>query len=127
MKEQRSLLKSAGAMSLATLLSRILGLARDQVLSYYFGAGLVTDAFLAAFRIPNLLRDLFAEGALSSAFVPTFTAERMHRGDEAASRLASRIVSALVVILGALTIFILAFAPWILRVYVAGFSDEKLE
>jgi putative peptidoglycan lipid II flippase len=127
MKEPKSLLKSAGAMSLATLLSRILGLARDQVLSYYFGAGLVTDAFLAAFRIPNLLRDLFAEGALSSAFVPTFTAERVNRGDEAASRLASRIVSALLVILGALTLVILVFAPWILRVYVAGFSDEKLE
>jgi putative peptidoglycan lipid II flippase len=126
MKEQ-SLLKSAGAMSLATLASRVLGLARDQVQSYYFGAGLVTDAFVAAFRIPNLLRDLFAEGALSSAFVPTFTAERERRGDAAATLLASRIVTALLVVLGALTLLILAFAPWILRIYAAGFDAEKLD
>ena len=65
--------RAAGRVSLAVFLSRILGLVRDQVFAKLFGVGLYNDAWLVAFRIPNLLRDLFAEGALSSAFVPTFT------------------------------------------------------
>lgn len=64
--------KSTGIVSSATFLSRILGLVREQVFAYLFGAGFTTDAFIAAFRIPNLLRDLFAEGALSSAFISGF-------------------------------------------------------
>ena len=76
MNQPRSLLRTVRSISSATSVSRVLGLVRDQVQSYYFGAGSLTDAFVAAFRIPNLLRDLFAEGAMSSAFVPTFTAER---------------------------------------------------
>ena len=67
------LARSAGAAGAATLASRILGLARDQVLAALFGAGNDMDAFIVAFRIPNLVRDLFAEGAMSAAFVPTFT------------------------------------------------------
>ena len=107
-------------------MSRVLGLVREQVQSYYFGAGLVTDAFLAAFRIPNLLRDLFAEGALSSAFVPTFTGVKEREGPEAAWKLANRVFTVLTVILAVVTVAILAFAPWIMRVYAAGFSAEKL-
>jgi len=107
-------------------MSRVLGLMREQVQSYYFGAGLVTDAFLAAFRIPNLLRDLFAEGALSSAFVPTFTGVKEREGPEAAWKLANRVFTVLTVILAVVTVAILAFAPWIMRVYAAGFSAEKL-
>lgn len=127
MSEPRpSLLKSAGSISIATAMSRVLGLARDQVQSYYFGAGIVTDAFLAAFRIPNLLRDLFAEGALSSAFVPTFTAARTLEGDEAAWRLARRVLTVLIVILGAVTVAIALGAPWIMRVYAAGFAPDKM-
>ena len=67
------LARSAGVYGLATIASRVLGLARDQVLAFYFGAGDVNDAFRVANRIPNLVRDLFAEGAMSAAFVPTFT------------------------------------------------------
>ena len=67
------LARSAGVFGLATITSRILGLVRDQVLAYYFGAGDANDAFRVASRIPNLVRDLFAEGAMSAAFVPTFT------------------------------------------------------
>src|SRR5438874_2575252 len=79
--------RSAGLVSIATFLSRILGLVREQVLAAMFGAGFATDAFNVAFRIPNLLRDLFAEGALSAAFVPTLT-ERLHnRSKEDAFRL----------------------------------------
>lgn len=108
-------------------MSRVLGLARDQVQSYYFGAGFVTDAFLAAFRIPNLLRDLFAEGALSSAFVPTFTAVKEREGEEAAWRLANRLFTVLAVLLGVVTLAIFLLAPWIMRVYAAGFTPEKLQ
>ena len=108
------------------MISRVLGLVRLQVQSYYFGAGLVTDAFVAAFRIPNLLRDLFAEGALSAAFVPTFTAEREHHGHEAAFRLANRLMTLLTVILGALSVAIFLGAPWILKVFAPGFEDDKL-
>ncbi len=125
MSERKTLLRTAGSISLATLVSRVLGLARDQVQSYYFGAGALTDAFVAAFRIPNLLRDLFAEGALSSAFVPTFTAERERSGTEAAWRLANRVVSSLAVILGALTLLLAVFAPQIVPFYAPGFSPEK--
>jgi putative peptidoglycan lipid II flippase len=127
MSERVSLLRSAGSISLATAMSRVLGLMREQVQSYYFGAGFVTDAFLAAFRIPNLLRDLFAEGALSSAFVPTFTGIKEREGPEAAWRLANRLFTVLTVILAAVTLGIFLFAPWIMRVYAAGFTPEKLE
>jgi putative peptidoglycan lipid II flippase len=126
MSEHRSLLRSAGAISLATLVSRVLGLLRDQVQAYFFGAGLVADAFLAAFRIPNLLRDLFAEGALSSAFVPTFTAERERAGSESAFGLANRVMTALALVLGAIAALIVLFAPQILRVYVPGFTPAKM-
>ena len=66
------LLKNASVMSVAVLLSRLLGLVREQITSYLFGAGMHTDAYFVAFRIPNLFRDLFAEGALSSAFISVF-------------------------------------------------------
>jgi putative peptidoglycan lipid II flippase len=126
MSESRSLLRSAGAMSAATFVSRILGLAREQAQAYYFGAGFATDAFNAAFRIPNLLRDLFAEGAMSSAFVPTFTSVREKEGDDAAWRLASRTITVLAVILGVFTLLLLVGAPWILRVYTPGVAPDKL-
>ncbi|ANM28836.1 hypothetical protein ABI59_03275 [Acidobacteria bacterium Mor1] len=127
MSDSRQLLRRVSGISLATMMSRILGLLRDQVQSYFFGAGLVTDAYLAAFRIPNLLRDLFAEGALSSAFVPTFTREREHHGDEAAFRLARRLMTLMGVLLGLVTLAILLFARGILKLYVPGFSGEKLD
>lgn len=126
MSDRPSLLRSAGSISVATAMSRVLGLMREQVQSYYFGAGFVTDAFLAAFRIPNLLRDLFAEGALSSAFVPTFTAIKEREGPDTAWRLANRLFTVLFVILSAVTLGIFLFAPWIMRVYAAGFTPDKL-
>jgi len=123
---QRHFLRTVGSISSATAISRVLGLLRDQVQSYFFGAGPVTDAFTAAFRIPNLLRDLFAEGALSSAFVPTFTAAREHEGAEAAWRLLRRVITALLVVLGAVTVLIAVGAPAIVELYVSGFSGDKL-
>src|SRR5215210_7835611 len=81
-------LRAAGAMGAATFLSRIMGLVREQVFAILFGAGNATDAFNVAFRIPNLLRDLFAEGAMSASLVPTFTRARTEEGDRRAWRLA---------------------------------------
>src|SRR5260370_2488423 len=77
---QHRVLRAVGVIAAATLASRILGFARDMVVARAFGAGPVTDAFFVAFRIPNLLRRLLAEGALSPAFVPLFTASLTHHG-----------------------------------------------
>jgi len=94
------LARAAGLVSGLTLVSRLLGLVREQVFAALLGAGLYADAFQIAFRIPNLLRDLFAEGALSSAFVPTYTRTLAAGGREAAYRLASRVLTLLAVVLG---------------------------
>jgi putative peptidoglycan lipid II flippase len=102
--------------------SRILGLIRDQVLAFYFGAGDARDAFNVAFRIPNLVRDLFAEGAMSAAFVPTFTGELTTQGKARAWRLADSVVSALVLTTGALVILGIVFAEPLVRLYAEGFE-----
>src|SRR6476661_1960400 len=93
---------AAGLAGVATLTSRVLGLVRDQVLAALFGAGDAMDAFYVAFRIPNLVRDLFAEGAMSAAFVPTFTRQLTRRGPIDAWRLGNSVVNALLLITGAL-------------------------
>jgi putative peptidoglycan lipid II flippase len=90
-----SLLKSASTVSLFTLLSRITGLVRDQIMAASFGASALTDAFNVAFRIPNLLRRLFAEGAFSQAFVPILAATREQQGDEATHRLVDAVATLL--------------------------------
>jgi putative peptidoglycan lipid II flippase len=88
------LAKSAGVIGAATMTSRLLGLVRDQVLAFLFGAGDQMDAYNIAFRIPNLVRDLFAEGAMSAAFVPTFTRTLTNEGRVRAWRLGNMVVNA---------------------------------
>ena len=90
-----SMVRSAGVVSLAVLMSRVTGLLRESVMARLFGAGLVYDAFMLGFRIPNLTRDLFAEGALSSAFVPTFTEYLTTRSKEEAARLVNLVATAI--------------------------------
>jgi putative peptidoglycan lipid II flippase len=121
--------RSAGLAGLATLTSRVLGLVRDQVLASLFGAGNDMDAFVVAFRLPNLVRDLFAEGAMSAAFVPTFTRELTLRGKNDAWRLGSHVVTALVMLTGALVIAAIAFAPALATMYAGEFASVpgKLE
>src|ERR1700685_1061233 len=85
--------KAAGIIGLAVMCSRLLGLAREQIFAALFGGGAAMDAFTAAFRIPSLLRDLFAEGALSTAFVTTFSKTIARGGDDAAWRLANKVGS----------------------------------
>ena len=94
------MLRAASLISGLTLVSRLLGLVREQVFAALLGAGMQADAFQIAFRIPNLLRDLFAEGALSAAFVPTYAAALVRDGRAAAFRLAARVLSVLCVALG---------------------------
>src|SRR5688572_9981959 len=84
-----TLARSAASAGAATMTSRILGVVREQVLAAYFGAGNAMDAYNVAYRIPNLVRDLFAEGAMSSAFVPTFTRHLTNQGKPSAWRLRS--------------------------------------
>ncbi len=121
--------RRAGVVSIAVLASRILGLVREQVFAVSFGAGRVLDAYVTAFRIPNLLRDLFAEGALSAAFVTTFSQELEKKGDGGAWRLASMVVNALAIVVGALCLLGIWFAPALTRAIAPGFEEVpgKLE
>lgn len=118
-----SVARNAGIISLAVMASRVLGLVRDQVFAALFGAGLQYDAFLTAFRIPNLLRDLFAEGALSAAFVTTFTQVEHIKGQQEAFRLSNRIATALMLLLSLICIIGWIFAPSIVYLLAPGFFD----
>ena len=113
----RSLTKSAGFISAATLLSRVLGLVRDQISGHFFATGLAMDAFVVATRIPTLLRDLFAEGAMSAAFVPTITRYLTKDGKPAAFRLASNVLNGLLVVTGALVVLGIVFAEPLTRLF----------
>src|SRR4030042_4361912 len=106
--------KGVRSFSIGTGLSRILGLVREQVFAYLFGVGVASDAFNAAFRIPNLFRDLFAENALSNAFVPALTAARA-RGKEEENRFASNILTTLILTVGRTTLLGMLFAPALAR------------
>lgn len=126
---QPRLARSAGVFGLATITSRILGLVRDQVITYYFGAGNAADAFRVAGRIPNLVRDLFAEGAMSAAFVPTFTRQLTLHGRDRAWNLASSVINALVLVTGTLVVLGIVFADPLVRTFASEFSavPGKLE
>ena len=103
--------RATGTVGLAILCSRILGLIREQVFAGLFGAGKNLDAFLMAFRLPNLLRDLFAEGALSTAFITTFSKKMATDGDESAWGLANKVATLTAVFMSGVTILGIVFAP----------------
>jgi len=115
------ILRAAGLMGLATFISRICGLVREQVFAYLFGAGVATDAFNIAFRIPNLLRDLFAEGAMSSAFIPTFVRVRSERGERDAWRVAGLVFRVLGWGVSIITVIGIVSAPWLVNLYASAF------
>jgi putative peptidoglycan lipid II flippase len=117
--------KAAGIIGLAVMCSRVLGLAREQIFAALFGGGAAMDAFTAAFRIPNLLRDLFAEGALSTAFVTTFSKTIARGGDEAAWRLANKVATLTALVLGALCIAGMVFSDQLVAIIAPGFDAEK--
>jgi len=115
---------SAGVVSGATAFSRVLGLIREQVLAYFFGAGMATDAYVTAFRIPNLLRDMFAEGALSSAFVPVFKERLVNRTEDEAFHLAHVVTTAILVVVGAIVLLGIIAAPALIYLFANGFTAE---
>lgn len=124
-KPQRSVARSAGIVSLAVMFSRVLGLVRETIFAKYFGAGFLYDAFLVGFRIPNILRDLFAEGALSAAFVKVFTDYQLKKSEIEAWRLASLIFNALAVVLSIITVAGMLLSPYIVPLLAWGFPPEK--
>jgi putative peptidoglycan lipid II flippase len=115
--------RSAGVVSLAVMASRILGLVRDQVFAIFFGAGMQYDAFLTAFRIPNLLRDLFAEGALSAAFVTTFSQVLETKGEKEAIRLSNRIATLMVLVVGPICVIAWVNTRALVYALAPGFFD----
>lgn len=116
--QSKSIARSAGIVGLAVMGSRILGLVREQVFTWFFGAGVANAAFTIAFRIPNLLRDLFAEGALSAAFVTTFSQTLTKKGEREAWRLANLVNNGLIVVLTLVVLAGVIAAPQIVAMLV---------
>jgi putative peptidoglycan lipid II flippase len=123
--KQTSVARSAGIVSIAVMFSRVLGLVRELIFANYFGAGFLMDAYQVAFRIPNVLRDLFAEGALSAAFVKVFTDYQINKSEQEAWRLASLVLNALAVVLSVITIIGILFSSYFVALIADGFSPEK--
>ncbi len=120
-EKQPGVVRSAGIVSVAVALSRVTGLVRERVMASVFGAGAEFDAFIIGFRIPNLTRDLFAEGALSSAFVPTFTRYLTTRSKEEAQELYHLVSTALVIVVGCFCLLGMIFTPAFVNLLAGGF------
>ncbi len=123
MSETVKVTKAAGVIGIATFLSRIFGYIRDMVFAYFFGAGWVSDAFIAAFRIPNLLRRLFGEGSLSIAFVPVFTEYLTKQGRDEAFRLARSALKLLSIVVALTALAGIVLAPIVIWAIAHGFLD----
>ena len=119
-------MKGTLSVAIANLLARVTGVAREIVLSAMFGVGLATDAYFAALRVPQLLRELLAEGSLQNAFVPSFSEATEKEGPDGAWRLANAFLGILLLALGATTLIFLLGAPLWVRVVANGFTGEKL-
>ena len=119
-----NLLRAAASVSAMTLLSRITGLVRDILIAAIFAAGIEMDAFVVAFRIPNLLRRLFAEGAFSQAFVPVLGEHRGRYGDDATRELAGKVLTVLMVVLFVATLAGMVAAPLVVYLSAAGFAKD---
>lgn len=126
--EHHNISRRAGIFGFYTLISRILGLIRDSVIAYYFGTKAAADAFYVAFRIPNLLRRLLAEGSLTMAFVPVFT-EYVKQSRGEGKKVADIVFTYLTMLLTLITVLGILFAPWIVKIIAWGFegSPEKFE
>jgi putative peptidoglycan lipid II flippase len=120
--QQDNVVRSAGVVSAAVLLSRVTGLAREIAMARLFGAGIANDAFVIGFRIPNLTRDLFAEGALSSAFVPVFSSYLATKGKKEAAYLSNLVATALLLIVGAVCAAGMIWSPQLVRLFAGQFA-----
>ena len=119
-----NLLRALATVSGMTLLSRILGFVRDLVIARAFGAGMATDAFFVAFRLPNLLRRMFAEGAFSQAFVPILAEYKNRQGEAATHTLVNRVATLLGLIVAVVAALGALAAPLIIYVSAPGFSGD---
>lgn len=124
--KRSSVARSAGIVSMAVMASRLLGLVREMVFAYFFGASksFANDAYVIAFRIPNLLRDLFAEGALSSAFVPVFSDYLINKDEKEAFRLSNLVATGLIVVLASLVVLGVVFAAPVVAFIAPGFQAD---
>jgi putative peptidoglycan lipid II flippase len=124
MSEKIRVAKAAGVVGAATLASRVMGYARDMAMSWAFGTGLAADAFYVAYRIPNLLRELLAEGSMSAAFIPVFTETLTTSTREDARHLANAVFARLLVILVVLTGLGIVFAPYVVKAIAWGWVHK---
>lgn len=122
--EEIRVTRAAGVIGLATLMSRVLGFVRDVVVAAIFGASLAADAFYVAFRIPSMLRELFAEGSMSAGFVPVFTEYLTKRSREDARRLAHAAFTMILLGLTVISLLGVLFAPWLVKVIAPGFGGD---
>ena len=122
--ETRSVVKAAGLIGIGTFASRILGFIRDMVLASMFGATAAADAFYVAFRVPSLLRELFAEGSMSSAFIPVFTEYHQQKTRQDAWELASAVFTTLLTIVTLITLLGIIAAPWLVWLLAPGFHAD---
>jgi putative peptidoglycan lipid II flippase len=125
--KKRNVVRSAGVTSIAVFFSRISGVVREQVFAFYFGAGFLNDAFQVAFRIPNLLRDLVAEGALSTGVQKVFQDYEREKGEKAAWSLFGLVVNFMTILLGLIVLAGMYFSDFLVGVIAGGFSGEKAE
>ncbi|WP_313738502.1 murein biosynthesis integral membrane protein MurJ [Pseudomonas sp.] len=119
-----NLLRSLAAVSSITMISRVLGFVRDTILARVFGAGVATDAFFIAFKLPNLLRRIFAEGAFSQAFVPILAEYKTQQGEEATRTFVAYVSGLLTLILALVTVLGVLAAPWVVWATAPGFVDS---
>jgi putative peptidoglycan lipid II flippase len=124
---ERQVVGALGSIGAATLASRVLGFVRDMIVALAFGAGPVTDAFFVAFRIPNILRRLLAEGALSTAVIPVFTEYAVTRSREDLVRMLRAVLAAALLVLGLTTVAGVLAAPWVVTVIAPGFADDPAQ
>jgi putative peptidoglycan lipid II flippase len=124
-----ALLRSASTVAAMTMISRVLGFVRDVLMASVIGTGLIADAFVVAFRFPNLFRRLFAEGAFNAAFVPLFARRLEGEGQPAATRFAEEVLACLLVFLISLSALAMLAMPLIIYILAPGFIDnpEKLD
>ena len=121
---ERQVVRALGSIGGATLVSRVVGFVRDIVVALVFGAGPVTDAFFVAFRIPNILRRLLAEGALSTAMIPVFSEYLVTRSRPEVLRMLRAVLALALVALGVAVLLGIATAPWIVKVIAPGIADD---
>ncbi len=123
-KECRGMMRSAGLIGAATLCSRVLGFCRDIVIARMFGVYIYAQAFVVAFRIPNLFRDIVGEGAVNSAFVPVFSRYSLRRDRSEFWELANVLLNILLLVLAAIVLAGVFFSPFIIRVFAPGFAAD---